>query len=858
MDLISQFAASNPILSFAGAGLASLLAFLSIKSTLFQASSSRKKSRKWDINMDYTSSDSDPDVSNRRRNIRRRRVAPTYVFGLVNVGNSCFLNSILQSLAALPKLRYYLERRIETQQKANMAKSLNVTAALLETVNDLNTPLKYRKAIRPTSLLRAISNNKRIVNRQQQDAQELFQIISSALSEEQDMPYKAAVSILNPTILRELISHSSLNSSFNKHLLKASHNTRVNSRSLNPFTGLLASRLTCLECGYTVSRLLPATVSVRSHAIYLTEDCPFRSQAAIRHFTFDNLSLSLPRRSVCTLEDCLSSYNAIETIHDACCRRCSLKDTLKQAINEIVKWTRQLERFSNKVAFLKSEILAMSVNADDLSSESFKLEKDRRRKKKSLREYEEAVTEVCDFLSELKTNEMSLRARLKDDVEGDVGKIELQRAETRHTKQLMIARPPSVLAIHFSRSLFLPFGVSKNNCHVEFPQHLDLTPFVTTGSLSTAAYEPISDFLVESKQIVQQSNGDDVVHSIRQKPNENVSEISSTTAEGDQFSRDMTNGNVGINRDAVDSKNSAGVTKKKKKKRKKNRKTEGHDREGDSDKENPIQLRETTVEGHLSDKASPEVTRLKSNSPLSNNNPLSTPLHHSSRLSSTPYLPSPPPDTESRSKVPPQCERLSSPLSFGDIHSHRPQPHTSHAPRYHYKLQSVVVHYGAHEWGHYIAYRRVPKWNSTPNASSSPSITAAQPSISEAANTFSHDAVGHLKQQSRNGENSSNSKKRLKRKKKKQNFNGDGNVRKQQTSFTSPSADNASLSDRKAPTSTFPIPASVNFTAETQCDDDDDDESDWFRISDDNVEIVSWEEVKQARAYMVFYELMES
>jgi len=36
---------------------------------------------------------------------------PQYVVGLVNVGNTCFVNSVLQALASLPSLRSYLEAR---------------------------------------------------------------------------------------------------------------------------------------------------------------------------------------------------------------------------------------------------------------------------------------------------------------------------------------------------------------------------------------------------------------------------------------------------------------------------------------------------------------------------------------------------------------------------------------------------------------------------------------------------------------------------------------------------------------------------------------------------------------------------
>ena len=53
-------------------------------------------------------------------------------------------------------------------------------------------------------------------------------------------------------------------------------------------------------------------------------------------------------------------------------------------------------------------------------------------------------------------------------------------------------QPPPVLALHLNRSMHYGTYASKNNVRVHFPEVLDLTPFTTSGSLSTVPTSSIS------------------------------------------------------------------------------------------------------------------------------------------------------------------------------------------------------------------------------------------------------------------------------------------------------------------------------------------------------------------------------
>lgn len=109
-----------------------------------------------------------------------------------------------------------------------------------------------------------------------------------------------------------------------------------------------------------------------------------------------------------------------------------------------------------------------------------------------------------------------LAARVKvalDDgrIEEDIKGVRMEKVFSRaSTKQAMIARvrtmstirqamfdvlvwqPPRVLALHLNRSVHFGHYASKNTCRVIFPEILDLTPYTTSGQLSTSPSVPIS------------------------------------------------------------------------------------------------------------------------------------------------------------------------------------------------------------------------------------------------------------------------------------------------------------------------------------------------------------------------------
>lgn len=60
---------------------------------------------------------------------------------------------------------------------------------------------------------------------------------------------------------------------------------------------------------------------------------------------------------------------------------------------------------------------------------------------------------------------------------------------------MLFTQPPPVLALHLNRSVHFGAYASKNSARVHFPEVLDLTPFTTSGMLSTSPSFPMSSHI---------------------------------------------------------------------------------------------------------------------------------------------------------------------------------------------------------------------------------------------------------------------------------------------------------------------------------------------------------------------------
>ncbi|KAF9576246.1 hypothetical protein EC968_009806 [Mortierella alpina] len=379
-----------------------------------------------------------------------------------------------------PALPPYLESLLSRSDELQLDEDdVQVTEALLDTVEALQQPLASHKAFRPRAIVSALEaaraktskgSYSSLMNREQQDAQELFQIISSALSSEETALQKqeAVRPLLNLDFVKTLVG------------LGPRHGHQIRKAQSNPMMGLLASRLSCMQCGYT---------------------------EAVRHFTFDNLSLSLPSSHACHIEDCLKSYISLESLHDVVCRKCSLLATVTRIGNELDRLDDQhppQSRLARSQRFTDDndsdvDTIITEENLDSLSesgqSSSWDDDSDNDLMEMSRKPLPaQTKAEKAAMKSKLMQQRKVLEKAIQSDIERPLPDIKLSKVVSRHcTKQVMLAKPPSVLCLHFIRSQYSHYGtVSKNSCHVNLPEYLDLSPFCTTGVLLTQPNLPLS------------------------------------------------------------------------------------------------------------------------------------------------------------------------------------------------------------------------------------------------------------------------------------------------------------------------------------------------------------------------------
>ncbi|XP_071944024.1 ubiquitin carboxyl-terminal hydrolase 30-like [Antedon mediterranea] len=210
---------------------------------------------------------------------KRRKVA-----GLENLGNTCYLNTIIQSLAACRPFIRWLDHLEGNHKLAFMLLKL-LKAVNTNEITATNSPQKLLDVLHESNWWYG----------GQQDAHELFQFIISELDSNQQH-LASHISLFQPSLLyleKEALVHN-MKSKFELQLMKVSASVE------QPFHGSLANHLTCTLC---------------------------KTKKPISLTTFDTLSLPIPTQSwgTITLEDLLQTFTQSELVQDVTCLKCSGK-----------------------------------------------------------------------------------------------------------------------------------------------------------------------------------------------------------------------------------------------------------------------------------------------------------------------------------------------------------------------------------------------------------------------------------------------------------------------------------------------------------------------------------------------------
>ena len=348
--------------------------------------------------------------------------------GLGNWDNSCYQNSVIQGLAALPSLSAFLDKAVSAGRKDH---SRSTNYALKDIITKLNDPTNAGKRFWTPAELKNMSSW------QQQDAQEYYSKVLDEVEKEvsQDVENKpvdsglaeSVYSVLerpdngaqskevtagpNPTRISKPLSSAS-----NVSKLEALPTEIASMFLRNPMEGLLAQRVGCMQCGFVEGlSLIP----------------------------FNCLTVPLGKQWMYDIRSCLDDYTALEPINGVECAKCTL-----------LRNKEQLER-----------LIGRATGAPDVSGQATQLSDAVRKAAETRLAAVNSALEDNDFSENTLSKKCQIPAK--------------NRLNTTKSRQAVVARAPKSLVIHVNRSVFNePTGVqSKNYADVRFPKQLDLAPW---------------------------------------------------------------------------------------------------------------------------------------------------------------------------------------------------------------------------------------------------------------------------------------------------------------------------------------------------------------------------------------------
>ncbi|KAF2718126.1 cysteine proteinase [Polychaeton citri CBS 116435] len=365
--------------------------------------------------------------------------------GLGNWDNSCYQNSVLQGLSALPALREYLAK--ETLWEGGEAAS-STRASLAELIGRLHGSAENGKTLWTPAKLKSMASW------QQQDAQEYFSKIVDELDKEVAKLIEARrrkdslVDVVGDAKVQEVDGEA----------VKDEKSTGPQ----NPLEGLLAQRVACTRCGFS---------------------------EGLSMIPFNCLTVPLGYGSGYDLSECLDEYTKLENISDVECAKCTLLATEKQL--------RKMVGNVNPNAVLPTPEATPEPDTRDNSLIN---------KAKAVLSLPPEVR--LQIMQRLQAVETALEEDNFDD-KILVEKCQISkkaRVSSTKTRQAVIGRAPQNLVIHVNRSMFDEFtgAQRKNYAALRYPLLLRLGDW-TLGA-SQGGDKPQQWCMDATKSILSQSS----------------------------------------------------------------------------------------------------------------------------------------------------------------------------------------------------------------------------------------------------------------------------------------------------------------------------------------------------------------
>ncbi|XP_030567899.1 ubiquitin carboxyl-terminal hydrolase 30 homolog [Drosophila novamexicana] len=435
--------------------------------------------------------------------LRQRR---GQIAGLHNFGRTCFLNTLLQALAACPQFIAWLQlyNGATPDRKSLISSMLNT----LEVVNGTHATLRGDPHS-PGAVLRALNTLGWVIPQEEHDAHELFHVLLSSLEEEATRPQQ--VGCLSDALLPVAAGINPNNGNGNDtgdgfgaaSAAAAAYRTcnmagvqqRIGDQPNRPSSAMLSDFLNMeYDESTSLQRLVrseahtpdsPASVCERETAEILTPSAggasylahsPFSYQSAMEFMepqtqplpaspVLGGERLSRPRQTQAQTQQLQQQQeNHSERLNRRVSSSCRSLERLNRGPGRVSIWSSMMP---SQVAHPFQGAMGAQIVCNGCGS-------------KSAVRYDKFDSVTLNLPAQRRSG-LSLGHLLSEYITSeDLSDVKCDSCNetTMHTKSVTFAKLPACLCIHIARTVWLPTGqVCKRQDYVHFPESLSMAPY---------------------------------------------------------------------------------------------------------------------------------------------------------------------------------------------------------------------------------------------------------------------------------------------------------------------------------------------------------------------------------------------
>ena len=396
--------------------------------------------------------------------------------GLKNMGNSCYMNSTIQALAASSHFIEYLR---QTTAQKDLIFNEFTNEPLNYKIFDLIQGVNGHKpmCIQPRAVLGSLAERHKqfrpthgsgysAIGREQHDAQEFLQALLDCCVEDSQIEKLFPscfrledIGQLQTCLLQEFAAEesSSINSFSGMIQVEKVKSSRVSSTLTSisplPFCGWIGSILQCTKC--QVVRPVQNTPFFDLPIVPTSVTKQIMGATARERPTKGTTT----NEDFCTLEECLEDFTSVERVTDVQCWACTLVRETESLAEDVALLNDAIESLSSRVSL--QDVDKLGVLRNEVEEKAKKLS-------------------ILRHISVEDTD--AIEDTLRDMNENQLLPLEPQREDA--FKSLLVTRLPSILCLHLQRKHYDPQRnqLVKTNQFVKFPEILNMAPYCENPS----------------------------------------------------------------------------------------------------------------------------------------------------------------------------------------------------------------------------------------------------------------------------------------------------------------------------------------------------------------------------------------